>query len=249
VVRAHLARRRPGGGDPERLLALPPVAEFLAAGRHPAEAAAFAEALAAYDGSEQALARLTDFGQAAVEKQCRDWLGDPATGLRDKAFLISLAVFDQAPYVLAAELADLLYVHFQELQHPEQPPEIPVFGPAAADRLAFARAVGEVRGEATEWGTVTQFTAGFLEERTPRVLLTEVWTRHPSARPALVEWIRGLARDGRPLVRTRAAAATALLAAADLPSTMAHLVDPWATSRAYGPRVTAANALTLAQLL
>ncbi|MGF1235776.1 hypothetical protein ACQSME_00755 [Streptomyces sp. 2-6] len=249
VVRAHLARRRPGGGDPERLLALPPVAEFLAAGRHPAEAAAFAEALAAYDGSEQALARLTDFGQAAVEKQCRDWLGDPATGLRDKAFLISLAVFDQAPYVLAAELADLLYVHFQELQHPEQPPEIPVFGPAAADRLAFARAVGEVRGEATEWGTVTQFTAGFLEERTPRVLLTEVWTRHPSARPALVEWIRGLARDGRPLVRTRAAAATALLAAADLPSTMAHLVDPWATSRAYGPRVTAANTLTLAQLL
>jgi hypothetical protein len=254
VVRAHLARRRPDGGDDndddvERLLGLDPVAEFLAADRHPAEAAAFAEALGDYDGSEQALARLADFGQAAVEKQCRDWLRDPDTGLRDKAFLISLAVFDQAPYVLAAELADKLYVHFQRLQHPEVPPEIPVFGPAAADRLTLARADGELRSEPTEWGAVPQFTAGFREERTPRVLLTEVWTRHPSARPALVEWIRQLARDGRPLVRTRAAAATALLVAADLPSTMALLVDGWATSRAFGPRVTAANTLTLAQLL
>ncbi|MFI1162184.1 hypothetical protein ACH4UM_00910 [Streptomyces sp. NPDC020801] len=250
VVRAHLSRRRPDGDDVERLLALEPVAGFLAAAdRHPAEAAAFAEALGAYDGSEGALARLADFGQAAVEKQCRDWLGDPGTGLRDKAFLISLAVFDQAPYVLAAELADQLYVHLQQLQHPEQPPEIPVFGPPAADRLTLARAEGELRGEQTEWGPVTQFTAYFREERTPRVLLTEVWTRHPSARPALVEWIGRLARDGRPLVRTRAAAATALLAAADLPSTMALLVDRWATSRAFGPRVTAANTLTLAQLL
>ncbi|MFE1754922.1 hypothetical protein [Streptomyces anandii] len=249
VVRAHLSRHGTAAAEVERLLALEPVAGFLAADRQPAEAAAFAEALAAHDGSAEALARLADFGQAAVEKRCRDWLGDPDTGLRDKAFLISLAVFDQAPYVLAAELADQLYVHFQRLQHPEQPPEIPVFGPPAADRLAFARADGELRGEATEWGPVTQFTAGFREERTPRVLLTEVWTRHPSARPALVAWIGQLARDGRPLVRTRAAAATAQLAAADLPSTMALLVDRWATSRAIGPRVTAANTLTLALLL
>ncbi|MGV9990118.1 hypothetical protein [Streptomyces sp. NPDC003374] len=249
VVRARLSRLRPDAADVERLLALEPVAAFLAGGPRPAEAAAFAGALAEYDGSERALARLADFGQAAVEKQCRDWLGDPDLRLRDKAFLVSLAVFDQAPYVLAAELADRLYVHLQGLQQPGKPPDIPVFGPPAADRLALARAHGELRGEQTEWGPVTQFTACFGEERTARVLLTEVWTRHPSARPALVEWIRELARDGRPLVRTRAAAATALLAAADLPSTMALLVDRWATSRAIGPRVTAAGTLTLAQLL
>ncbi|MFJ1973134.1 hypothetical protein ACIO93_31210 [Streptomyces sp. NPDC087903] len=248
VVRALLARHRPD--DVDALLALEPVTGFLAApDRRPAEAAAFAESLAAYDGGAQALARLADFGQAAVEKQCRDWLSDPATGLRDKAFLLSLAVFDQAPYVLAAELADKLFVHFQRLQHPEQPSEIPVFGPAPGDRLALARAEGELRDEQTEWGAVPQFMSRFRDERTPRVLLTEVWTGHPSARPALVEWLRQLARDGRPLVRTRAAAATALLAAADLPSAMALLVDGWATSRAFGPRVTAANTLTLALLL
>ncbi|MFI1075195.1 hypothetical protein [Streptomyces puniciscabiei] len=248
VVRALLHRRRPGEAD--ALLALPPVAQFLTdADRRPAEAAAFAEALAAYDGSPQALARLADFGQAAVEEQCRSWLGDPETGLREKAFLIALAVFDQAPYVLAAELADKLFVHFERLQHPDRPPTVPVFGPAAEDRLTLARADGEVRQEQTEWGPVPQFMAAFRDERTPHVLLTQVWTDHPSARPALVEWLRQLARDGRPLVRTRAAAAAALLAAADLPSTIALLVDGWATARAVGPRVTAANTLTLAQLL
>ncbi|MEU6377521.1 hypothetical protein [Streptomyces sp. NPDC046909] len=246
VVRAHLAaaERRP-----DELLELGPVREFLATRHHPAEAAAFARVLAGYDGSAEAAARLVDFGQAAVERQCRDRLGDAGTDLRDKAFLIALAVFDQAPYVLAAELADKLFVHFQRLQHPELQPEIPVFGLAAETRLERAGAEGEIRDESTEWGAVPQFTAYFPRDDTPRVLLAEVWTGHPSARPALVSWLRELARDGRPVVRTRAAAAAAFLALADLPSAVALLIDGWAVSRSFGPRVTAANALVLAQLL
>ncbi|WP_051371438.1 hypothetical protein [Streptomyces sp. 142MFCol3.1] len=255
VLRAHLSGPRAGGtgrsvAEVEALLDLGPVRDFLSRDAHrPAEAARFAVEVAGYDGSEEAVARLADFGQAAVEEQCREWLSDPETTLRDKAFLISLAVFDQAPYVLAAELADRLYVHFQRLQHPEQPPEIPLFGLSAEARLERARATGELRAEATEWGSVPQYTAYFRKEDTPRVLLTEVWTGHPSARPALVAWLKELARDARPVVRTRAAAATALLAHADLPSAVALLIDGWAVSKSFGPRVTAANALTLAQLL
>ncbi|MBZ9643013.1 hypothetical protein [Streptomyces sp. PSKA30] len=248
VVRARLAAVRPD--DTARLLALGPVRDFLARGGHrPAEAAEFAAVLARYDGSPAAAARLADFGQAAVEKQCRDRLGDTRTDLRDKAFLISLAVFDRAPYVLAAELADKLFVHFQRLQHPEQPPEIPVFSLAAETRLERVGAEGEVRSEDTEWGPVPQFTAYFPREDTPRALLAEVWTGHPSARPALVTWLKELARNRRPVVRTRAAAAAALLARADLPSAVALIIDGWAVSQAFGPRVTAANALVLAQLL
>ncbi|MGW5606921.1 hypothetical protein ACWEWI_12615 [Streptomyces sp. NPDC003753] len=251
VLRAHVARLR--GADVEDLLSLGPVRDFLSRhsrGRHhPGEAAEFARALASYDGSDEAAARLADFGQAAVEKQCRDRLSDAGTDLRDKAFLIALAVFDRAPYVLAAELADRLFVHFQRLQHPEEPPEIPVFGLAAETRLERAGAEGEMRNETTEWGEVPQFTAYFPREDTPRALLAEVWTGHPSARPALVAWLKELARDARPVVRTRAAAAAALLACADLPSAIALLIDGWAVSRFFGARVTAANALTLAQLL
>jgi hypothetical protein len=248
VVRAHLADRR--GKDVEELLSLTPVRDFLSRGHHhPAEAAEFAEELLGYDSSEEATTRLTDFGQIAVEQQCREWLSDPDPSLHDKAFLISLAVFDQAPYVLAAEFADKLFVQFQRVQHPEHPPEIPVFGLSAETRLERARADGEVRHEVTEWGSVPQFTTYFQKENTPRVLLGEVWTGHPSARSALVAWLKEMARDGRPVVRTRAAAATALLALADLPSAVALLIDGWAVSRSFGPRVTAANALTLAQLL
>ncbi|MFD5636802.1 hypothetical protein ACFWJM_22075 [Streptomyces sp. NPDC127077] len=250
VLRAHLADLRKEPGDSAGLLDLGPVRDFLARGAHrPAEVARFAVEVARYDGGEEAAARLADFGHAAVEQQCREWLGDPEATLRDKAFLISLAVFDQAPYVLAAELADTLYVHFQRLQHPGQPPEIPVFGLAAETRLERARAEGELRDEETDWGPVPQFTARFKKENTPRVLLGEIWTGHPSARPALVAWLKELARDSRPVVRTRAAAAAALLARADLPSAMALLIDGWATSKAFGPRITAANTLTLAQLL
>ncbi|GAA0918146.1 hypothetical protein [Streptomyces thermoalcalitolerans] len=249
VVRAHLAVKR-GGDDLERLLALAPVRDFLSRDGHgPAQAAEFAEMLAGYDGTADAMARLEDFGQAAVEKQCRDRLSDTQAGLRDKAFLIALAVFDRAPYVLAAEFADRLFVHLQRLQRPEEPPEIPVFGEAADIRLERAGAEGEMRSEDTEWGPVPQFTAFFPREDIPRVLLSEVWTGHPSARPALVTWLKELARDRRPVVRTRAAAAAALLAQADLSSAVALLIDGWAVSSAFGARVTAANTLVLAQLL
>lgn len=263
VLRAHLAHLRDKGVENtgntesvtgiEELLSLGPVHDFLARhprGRHhPGEVAEFAGALASYDGGEEAAARLVDFGQTALEKQCRDRLGDTDTDLRDKAFLISLAVFDRAPYVLAAELADRLFEHFQRLQNPERPPEITVFGLTSETRLERAGAEGAIRDEPTEWGPVPQFTAYFPREDIPRALLAEAWTGHPSARPALVEWLKELARDPRPVVRTRAAAAAAMLAHADLPSAVARLIDGWATSSAFGARVTAANALTLAQLL
>ncbi|MFD7201316.1 hypothetical protein [Streptomyces sp. NPDC059893] len=122
AVRAHVSHRRGADADADELPSLAPVRDFIARGHHdPADATRFARQLTGYDGSERALARLADFGQAAVEQRCRGWLSDPESTLRDKAFLIALAVFDQAPYVLA----DKLYVHFQRLQHPEQPPEIP----------------------------------------------------------------------------------------------------------------------------
>ncbi|MFD0394456.1 hypothetical protein ACFQ3Z_27590 [Streptomyces nogalater] len=88
---------------------------------------------------------------------------------------------------------------------------------------------------------MTQFKAKFLDERVPLVLLRLVWTGHPSARPALIEWLRRLADDGRPLVRTRAAATVAVLARTDLPSAMALVIQPWATSRLFRHRLVAVN--------
>ncbi|MEV0320024.1 hypothetical protein ACIBKX_12860 [Streptomyces sp. NPDC050658] len=237
----------------ERLCRFPPVEDFLARTHQPGETEKFAQQLAAHHRGELDEEALADFAQSALADRVSGWLTSPekegGDELRDKTFLIALAVFDKAPYAIAAELGDSLFVELQTTANPHEPPKIPIFGSSTASRLEFAHAVGSTQDEVTEWGPVSQYRAEFQDAQTARVLLHEVWTVHPSARTALVRWLQQLAKDGRPLVRTRAAAATALLAEADLPSTMAHLIEPWAGGRSYNGWLTAANTLSLASLL
>lgn len=146
-------------------------------------------------------------------------------------------------------MSDKLYAFLQNTADSARQPQVPVFGTHIGKRLQLARATLYQEEENTEWGPVLQSKASFLDDRVSLVLLREVWTGHPSARPALVDWLQRLADDGRPLVRTRAASTVAVLAYADLPSTMALVVEPWADSRLFRHRLVAVNALTLAHVL
>jgi hypothetical protein len=232
------------------LLAMTAVQEFLTRHHRPEEIKQFAQQLVAHHRGEIDQAELAAWGETAVQTQVSRWLAEEKPELRDKAFLVSLAVFDKAPYAVTAELSDSLFVRLHALQEPGLPPPIPVFGSSREDRLRLAHADGYVTTEVTEWGPLMgRFCARFRDERTAPLLLEEVWNLHPSARPALGEWIRKLADDRRPLVRTRAASAAALLATADLSSAMAHLIEPWADGRQPHTWLTAANALTMIQLL
>jgi hypothetical protein len=228
---------------------LAPVKEFLDQEHPPEEVTQFARRLAALHRGETSEGDLVAHGEAAAVAQVTRWLTGENPGLLDKAFLISLAVFDGAPYAVTAELGDRLFLQLMKIADPAKPAAIPVFGSSRDVRLQLARAKGHMGSEVTEWGLVSQFVAAFQDEEIARILLREVWTVHPSARPALVTWIKQLASDGRPLVRTRAAAATALLAYADLPSALALLIEPWADAKNFGSWLVAANALTLAVLL
>ncbi|NEB00006.1 hypothetical protein [Streptomyces sp. SID13726] len=249
MLRSHVTRHA-GAAAWADLCEIAPVKEFLVRQQQPGEIDPFARQLVAFQCGSIGEEELAAQGQAAVAAQVSRWLTDDQRHLRDKAFLISLAVFDKAPYAVTAELADQLYAHLQHTADPRTAPEIPVFGSSREERLRLARAHGYVGTEVTEWGPlVGRYIAEFRDERTARILLEEVWNLHPSARPALVEWIHGLADDGRPLVRTRAASATALLATADLSSAMALLIEPWADDSNSNSWLTAANALTMAQLL
>ena len=232
------------------LCGLTAVKEFLTRHHRPEEIKQFARRLIAHHRGEVEEEQLAAYGETAVATQVNRWLTEEKPGLRDKAFLISLAVFDKAPYAVTAELGDSLFVRLHKIDDPNVRPRIPVFGSSREERLRLARANGYATTEVTEWGPLEgKFCAAFRDERTPGMLLQEVWNLHPSARPALAEWIRELARDRRPLVRTRAASATAQLAEADLSSTMAHLVEPWADDDYFGSWLTAANALTMAELV
>ncbi|MFJ3665629.1 hypothetical protein ACIPSE_04140 [Streptomyces sp. NPDC090106] len=233
------------------LLARPQVGDFLGRSHQPREAVRFAELLARYARGETDEQAVTDFSGVALEHQVQEWFAEDETSLhlRDKAFLVALAAFDGGPYPLTAELSDLLYRFLQETENPARVPEVPVFGTHVRKRLQVARAKAYLAEEHTEWGPVTQKKAEFLDERASAVLLREVWTGHPSARPALIRWLRRLADDGRPLVRTRAASTAAVLARTDLPSAMALVIQPWGMSKRFRHRLVAVNALTLAHFI
>ncbi|WP_405750645.1 hypothetical protein OHA19_16545 [Streptomyces sp. NBC_00012] len=250
VLAAHLAVLVGEERVPE-LLSLPAATTFLERSHQPREAAEFARLLARYAAGDADAAQLGDFSLVALENQVREWFEDDGTvlHLRDKAFLVALASFDEGPYALTAELSDLLYAFLQETQDGKRFPTVPVFGTHIGKRLQLARAHRFEDEEPTEWGPVRQVKAAYRDERAALVLLREVWTGHPSARPALVHWLQRLAGDGRPFVRTRAASTVAVLAHTDLPSAMALVIEPWASSHLYRHRVVAVNALTLTHVL
>ncbi|MGR4853365.1 hypothetical protein [Streptomyces sp. LARHCF252] len=249
LLHAHVTAATGESAWPD-LCGLTAVKEFLTRYHRPDEIKGFALRLVAHHRGEIDEAELAAFGETAVATQVTRWLTEEKPDLRDKAFLVSLAVFDKAPYAVTAELADGLFVRLHTIQDPGIRPSIPVFGSSREDRLRLAHADGYVTAEITEWGPLEgKYCARFRDERTAPMLLEEVWNLHPSARPAFAEWIRKLADDRRPLVRTRAASAAALLATADLSSTMAHLIEPWADGRKSHAWLTAANALTMTYLL
>ncbi|WP_075733381.1 hypothetical protein [Streptomyces acidiscabies] len=250
VLAAHLTARTDAGTAAE-LLGLPDVTEFLRRGHQLREVAAFAQHLTRYARGEVGADAVAQFSLVSLESQVQEWFEEDETSihLRDKAFLVALAAFDGGPYALTAEVSDLLYRLLQETWNHSLAPEVPVFGTHIGKRLQLARAERFEEDEHTEWGPVPQQKARFVDERISYVLLREAWTGHPSARPALIGWLRKLADDGRPLVRTRAASTVAVLALTDLPSAMALVIEPWGTSKPFRQRQVAVSALTLAHLI
>lgn len=250
VLTAHL-RADVDDETARRLLAHSSVAELLGRGHQLREIAAFARVLVRYARHEVDETAVEEFSRQALEEQVQEWFeeDEKTLPLRDKAFLVALAAFDGGPYALTAELSDLLYGLFQETQNRFLPGEIPVFGTHTGKRLQLARAWRYQEDEDTEWGPVEQTKAAYRDPRAALVLLREVWTGHPSARPGLVRWLQRLADDGRPLVRTRAASTVAVLARTDLPSAMALIIESWAGSPRFRRRLVAANALALTHYL
>ncbi|MFC8080073.1 hypothetical protein ACFUN8_31610 [Streptomyces sp. NPDC057307] len=248
VLAAHVCSQQ-GASGWEQVRDLAAVRGFLDQDHTPREAADFAKQLLAVLTGAVAEEQLSSYEAESAQTQVESWFTDDTRHLRDKAFLLSLGVFDRAPYVLAAELADRLFRLLHTVEDPYKPQGVPVFGSSRAARLGLARARGYHEPEMTAWGPVDQYMAAFKDDALPTRLLDTAWMLYPSARPALVAWLRELATDGRPLVRTRASAAAAVLTRSDLSSGLAHLVEPWAQGRSYATRLAAANTLTLAHLL
>ncbi|MFD9454350.1 hypothetical protein ACFWBC_14845 [Streptomyces sp. NPDC059985] len=245
AVLSALLLKRTGTARASELLALPCVGAFLSR-EHQVQVREVVQYAAILIGGDQQ--KIKDFPLIALERQVQEWFEEAETPvqLREKAFLIALAAFDNGPYALIAELSDILYKALRSTGDETYQEPIPVFGTHIAKRLQGARARRYSAEEQTEWGPVTQVNAGFKDDRVAPIVLREVWTGHPAARPAMIKWLDTLSTDGRPFVRTRAAATVAVLAYTDLPSTMALVIERWAGAKEARRQLTAVSALTLA---
>lgn len=259
ITRAHLLRaiRRSTADGPSadakaddearRLLELDQAVKYLAVGPSPREAADFARLLVEYAAGRCDDEELSGYGRISAEEITSRWFGeghqsDGAT-LRDKAFLISLAVFDGLPYPLVAELGDRLYVRLLGVEEPDRAPGYPVFGPSPADRLTLARAQEYDDETSTAWGSLTERIVAFQNSSHWSTVLRHVWTSHPAVRGPLLAWLDALVTDQRVFVRLRAAVASGVLAAADFGHAFDNFLNRWGSSPSPMQRQLAAWAL------
>lgn len=246
ITRAHLLhaiRRSAADGPPgdavaadtaRRLLELESTVRYLSVGPSPREAAGFARLLVEYEAGHCDDEELSRYGRTSAEEITSRWFGegDQSGGatLRDKAFLISLAVFDGLPYPLVAELGDLLYIRLRTVEEPDRTAGYPVFGSSPADRLTLARAQEYDDETDTAWGRLPERVVAFQNDSLWSTVLRHVWTSHPAVRKPLLAWLDTLVTDRRVFVRLRAAVASGVLAAADFGYAFDNFLDQWGSS-------------------
>ncbi|MFD4522742.1 hypothetical protein ACFWP7_02135 [Streptomyces sp. NPDC058470] len=230
-----------------RLLELEPTVRYLSVGPSPGEAAGFARLLVEYAAGRCDDEELSGYGRTSAEEITSRWFGegDKSGGatLRDKAFLISLAVFDGLPYPLVAELGDLLYIRLRTVEEPDRTAGYPVFGSSPADRLTLARAQEYDDETDTAWGPLPDRVVAFRNGSLWSTVLRHVWTSHPAVRKPLLAWLDTLVTDRRVFVRLRAAVASGVLAAADFSYAFDNFLNQWGSSSRPMQRQLAAWAL------
>ncbi|WP_095756496.1 hypothetical protein [Streptomyces xinghaiensis] len=199
---------------------------------------------------------LTDDGLRAecagfAARQARAWfagagrggsLGTALTTLRPAAFRSALAVYNGAPYSVAAEAAEQLAWEFAATWAPEEVPGRPLFTDNLQARLTAARAVLEDGAAPVGDVEVPVRTVRFQGRALSSAVLGHIWDQHHNARGPLSRWLRTLCDDSRPAVWVPAAVATGALSWRDYPYVLAELVLPMAAADSASQRMAAATA-------
>ncbi|MET8544698.1 hypothetical protein ABZW03_29250 [Kitasatospora sp. NPDC004799] len=248
VVRAHLealleADPSPSGTSYAELLKLPEVTAYLGNRPTPKEAAGFARLLHSHATGRVTAEDLTAYGRAAAELVVDAWFRGDGPDLRDKAFLLVLAVLDHSPYPLVADHSDRLFHLFRAVEAPSEPTGLPVFGASRENRLQMARAHEYTSTVESPWGAIPQTLVAFRDSSLWATVLTYVWTTHPAARAPLVDWLVALGSAPSAEIRLRSAVGVGTIAIADFPYAVERFFSPWAEAEQLRQRQQAAWAL------
>ncbi|ONK10693.1 hypothetical protein [Streptomyces sp. MP131-18] len=218
----------------------------------PREAVALAGLLARHAGGDLDDAGLLAECTRFAPRQAALWFAGAGRGatlraalptLRPAALRLGLAVYDGAPFSVAAEAAEALTWELATTLAPGRTPGRPLFTEDLRARLTAARA-GLGTGEVSLGDDqVPVRTVRFEGRGLPWAVLSHVWEEHHNARGPMCRWLNAQCDDPRPLAWVPAALAAGALATLDFPFAEAELLMPLAGSESGTQRLAAATAL------
>ncbi|MER6975246.1 hypothetical protein ABT304_29585 [Nocardioides sp. NPDC000445] len=236
ILRAHLDVERLDQSQIQPALDLEETRTYLETQPSPREIVEYARRLADYFHGQATRQDLADYRITAAEDHARRAFADTNGSLREKAFLIALAVLDRLPYPTIAEAGDDLYRTFEKHR------SLSIFGTSHSARLDWARAY-EADSVDTDHDLDLNTVTAFRNPATWPAVLRHVWLEHPTARDPIRRWLGDLGTTAPRASRVRAALAAGFLASIDFPSIANSLLGQWAGSKQLGQRQVAAWAL------
>lgn len=170
----------------------------------------------------------------------------PTEQLQRCAFLVALAVFNDAPYLPVAAAAELLAQALTAAAYPEGTPHRQIFALRRENCLTWLQGTVERLPRGDRWGEQRTEQIRLRNQDLPSALLDELWHEYDAVRAPVLHWLQDLVIGRNPEIRVRAAQAVGKLATDDFDYVFQEVISDWAGSQWASQRYAAAWALEAA---
>jgi hypothetical protein len=231
----------------EELLAEERLLEFLGTGPCPPQVGRLAELLVQVARGDVDLDEALGGLQEQVHKDIEEWFSQHADR-RDRAFMVSLGVYDGAAYQDALFAADRLDGLIESIEEPDGPTGRTIFSPRTAEHLAEVGArIQRVEKEAS-LGPMPVEVVEFKNPLYASSLLDVLWDQHGYARGPVLSWLKSLAVDRHLEVRIRASLAIGFLSTHGFGYIQEEVLSDWSQAEDYRKRQAVAWMLAIPAL-
>lgn len=170
----------------------------------------------------------------------------PTEQLQRCAFLVALAVFNDAPYLPVAAAAELLAQALTAAAYPKGTPHRQIFALRRASCLTWLQGTVERRPRNDLWGQQRTERIRLCNPDLPSALLDELWHEYDAVRTPILRWLQELSVSRNLEIRVRAAQAVGKLATDNFDYVCQEVIVEWAGSHWPRQRYAAAWALEAA---
>lgn len=258
VLLRHLRHKCPEAADLlAAWLADPRIREQVDVATKPGSVASLAREMLAAKTDGISLEEFLDRARGAARNEARRLLcgmgqADPELRaieqLQRCAFLIAVAVFNDAPYLPVAAAAESLSQLLTEAAYPRGTPHRQIFALRRDQCLQWLRGIVEPRHRSHR---VEEDSIEYIRLRNqdlPGALLDELWQEYDAVRAPLLRWLRDVATGRSAELGVRAAQAVGKLSTYDFDYVYQEVIYAWGSSQWARRREAAAWAFEVAVL-